>query len=427
MRCEAMGASLCTILSALFLIAVAMPGKSNAQLTASPAAVPPASKVSPALLQLRRSYLDHNVSTLTFRSMDRFFPYRAVSHGRPAWELPRADTSPGFTYGFEGRTYTPEEFQERTFTNALLVMKDGKIVYETYRNNATEQDRFIGFSMSKSITSLLVGAALAEGRIKSLDDPITAYLPELGSGGYNGVSIRHILQMRSGVYRNETYNPKDLNSQPPGSPMASLRDNISRYVDGALTVERRDPPGTVFRYMNLDSAVLGLLIERVSGTTIANYTSQHLWEPLGAESDGFFIMDGPPGIGREFNAAGFNATLRDWGRVGLLMMNKGRANGRQVISLDWVAESTRPVTGDPTLNLGYGYQWWTYPNSPAFAARGHLGQFVFIDPVTRTVVVKLSFFPGVTSETTSGPQRDAQNLSRESDAFFMAASAWQPK
>jgi CubicO group peptidase (beta-lactamase class C family) len=376
----------------------------------------PASDVPPAVQQLRRAMLDPEINSLTFHSMDRIFTTRTVARSGPVWRLPRADRELGFTYQFQGKTWTPQQFLERTFTNALLVMKDGRIVSEIYRNNTDETTRFIAFSMTKSITSVLIGCALEEGRIKSLDDPITRYLPELQGGGYNGVTIRQILQMRSGVDYEERY---DF-----GNPGVAARNheqalvtNVARFVDAARTIKRKNRPGEVFEYKTLDTAVLGWLIERVSGgSTVAAYTAQRIWEPLGAESDGYYIMDGAPGSGREFSGAGFNATLRDFARFGLMVLNGGEANGRRIISADWIRQSTQPTVGRTSdSRAGYGYQWWMAPRPKAFQAIGLQGQYIYIDPETRTVIVKLSYFPP--TDTTAA---------EETAAFFAAASAWNP-
>jgi CubicO group peptidase (beta-lactamase class C family) len=373
----------------------------------------PPSPVEPTVQQLRRAMLDPDVNSLTFHNMDQLFTTRVVGRSGPVWSLPRADHALDFTYSFEGQTYTPEQFLQRTFTNALLVMKDGRIVYETYRNNTNETTRFMAFSMTKSITSILLGVALEEQRIKSIDDPITKYLPELASGGYNGVTIRQILQMRSGVDYEERY---DFGN--PGIAASnhehSLVENVTRFADAARTVKRKNPPGTVWQYKTLDTAVLGWLLERVSGgSTVAAYTAQRLWEPLGAEANAFYIMDGPPGTGREFSGAGFNATLRDFARIGQMVLNGGEANGHRIVSTRWLAESTRPSGGS---GPGYGYQWWMGERPGSFQAAGLQGQYIYIDPPSRTVVVKLSYFP---------PGDMAPD--RESAAFFTAASAWSPR
>lgn len=372
----------------------------------------PRSTVPPAVQDLRRKMNDADVNALTFHVMDQLFTTRTVGRSGPVWELPRADHPLDFTYAFQGVRHTPEEFLDRTFTNALLVMKDGRIVSEIYRNNTDAQTRFIGWSMTKSITSILIGCALKEGRIKSLDDQLTAYLPELKGGGYDGVSVRQLMQMRSGVDYEERYD-----FEHPGDAARnherSLVQNVTRFADAARTIRRLHPPGAVFQYKTLDTAVLGWLLERVSGgSTIAAYAAQRLWEPLGAERDGFFIMDGPPGVGREFNGAGFNATLRDWARVGQMMLQDGQANGRQIVAADWVRLSTTASGAD---GPGYGLQWWV-PNDHAFQALGLQGQYVFVDRATRTVVVKLSYFPP--GET---PAAD------ETAAFLAAVSAWTPR
>jgi CubicO group peptidase (beta-lactamase class C family) len=373
----------------------------------------PRSEVSPAVQQMRRSMLDPELNALTFRNMDEIFTTRTVARSGSVWALPRADRELDFKYQHGGQEYTPQQFLERTYTNALLIMKDGRIVSEIYRNNTGETTRFIGWSMTKSIVSLLIGCAVQEGRIKSIDDPITRYLPELKGGGYDGATVKHILQMRSGVDYEERY---DF-----GNPGTAARNhehalvaNIVRFADAARTIKRKHAPGEVWQYKTLDTAVLGWLLERVSdGSTLGAYAAQRLWEPLGAEHDGFFIMDGPPGAGREFSGAGFNATLRDFARIGLMALNEGKANGRQLVPAAWIRESTRP-TGGP--GPGYGYQWWTVASSRAYQAVGLQGQFIYVDPDTRTVIVKLSYFP---------PGDNSADA--ETAAFFAAVSRWQPR
>lgn len=392
-----------------------IPGASTAQ-----QALPPplagglASDVPVAVQILRWHMLDGDVNALTFRSMDTLFTTRTVARAGQTWALPRADHALDFSYSFQGKTYSAEQFLERTYTNALLVMKDGKIVSERYRNNSNERTRFMGWSMTKSITSILIGSALTEKRIHSLDDPIVRYLPELKGSGYDGATVRHILQMRSGVDYEERYD-FDNPGAAATNHINALVKNATRFADAARSVKRLHTPGEVFQYKTLDTAVLGWLLERVSGMSIAAYTASRLWEPLGAEADGFYIMDGPPGVGREFNGAGFNATLRDFARVGLLMLNRGKANGRQIVSPEWVAESTRPTDATATGPMGYGYQWWTLGGA-SYSAIGLQGQYIFVDPASRTVVVKLSYFPP-----------DEQAASEETTAFLKAAAAWTPR
>lgn len=399
--------------AALALFAPATPARAQQELPDHLRGTPP-SDVPIAVQVLRWHMLDGDVNALTFRSMDQLFTTRAVPHSGSAWKLPRADHAMDFSYRFDGKTHGASDFLERTYTNALLIMKDGRIVTEIYRNGSDERTRFMGWSMTKSITSTLVGAALADGLIRSLDDPITRYLPELKGGGYDGVSIRQILQMRSGVDYEERYDFAN-----PGiaarNHIAALVKNAARFADPARTIARAHPPGAVFAYKTIDTAVLGWLIERVSEGSVAAYTARKLWEPIGAEADGFYIMDGPPGVGREFSGAGFNATLRDWARFGQMILDGGVADGRRVVSGDWVKQASAPAGPEDAALGGYGFQWWTTANSDAFSALGLQGQYVHVDPATRTVIVKLSYFPPTD-----------MTAADETTAFLAAASAWKP-
>jgi len=397
------------------LLSVSMTGQAPAQ-----QALPPplqggqTSEVPVAVQILRWHMLDDNVNALMFRSIDQLFTTRSVARSGAVWQLPRNDQALDFTYSWQGTTRPALGILERTHTNALLVMKDGRIVSEIYRNNSTPQSRFIAWSMTKSITSVLVGCALADGRVDSLDTPISEYLPELIGGAYEGVSIRHVMQMRSGVDYEERYdfaNPGVAAS----NHINALVKNVARFTDVAATLPRIHAPGEQFQYKTIDTSVLGWLVERATGMSIAAWTEQCLWEKLGAEADGYYLMDGEPGIGREFSGAGFNATLRDFARFGQMMLNGGVANGRRIVSEDWVQASTQPTAGEDERRGGYGLQWWTLAGTEAYAAIGLQGQYIYIDPASRTVVVKLSYFPPGNS-----------TLEGETMAFMAAAAAWQP-
>lgn len=375
----------------------------------------PATDVPVAVQWLRWRMNDGDVNAWTFRRMDDLFTTRTVARSGPVWQLPRADHALDFTYAVNGTQFAATDVLDRTLTNALLIMKDGRIVTELYRNNSGPDSRFIGWSMTKSLTSVMIGCALEDGLIASLDDAIDKYLPELGEGGYAGVTIRQVMQMRSGVDYEERYdfaNPGTAAS----NHIAALVRNTSRFADVARSLPRLHAPGTEFQYKTIDTAVLGWLIERVTGGSVAAYTASCVWEPLGAEADGFYIMDGAPGVGREFSGAGFNATLRDWARLGQMVLDGGVADGRRLVPAAWIAESTAPSGAEDQRRGGYGLQWWTMGGSEAFSAIGLQGQYVYIDPATRTVVVKLSYFP----------PGDNSALDSETQAFMAAASAWQP-
>jgi CubicO group peptidase (beta-lactamase class C family) len=353
--------------------------------------------------------------------MEHLFYTREVSRSGPVWRLPTREAPLNFSYSAGGGTHRADEFAERTFTNALLILRHGTIVHEEYRNLTDERTRFISFSMAKSITSMLIGIALADGHIHSLDDKIGQYIPELKASGYGDVSIRDVMRMRSGVAYDERYD-FGVKSQAQAVFEEAIVQNVKRFADLAPSLKRAEVPGQRFNYSTMDTAVLGWMLERAVKQPIATYMSTKLWEPMGAEADGFWIADGTPGVGRELNGMGYNAAARDYARLGQLMLQKGNLNGQQIVPRDWVDLSTQstPIEGPSppgaSIALGYGYQWWTLHGTGAYVALGLQGQFIYVDPATETVVVKLSYFPPGASFT----------LEDEALRFFRAVSAWQP-
>jgi CubicO group peptidase (beta-lactamase class C family) len=305
-------------------------------------------------------------------------------------------------------TMTYDAWADRTFTNALLVMKDGKVVFEDYRNKSDAATRFISFSMAKTFTALLVGIALGEKKIRSLDDKAGDYVPELKAGGYGDATIRQILQMRSGVDYEERY---DFGANPSLAATIHTKAivrNQMRFADPAMTIGKKTAPGSTFNYATLDTAVLGWILERATGEPLEAYTASRLWGPLGAEAGAFWMADGPPGNGRALNGMGYNAVLRDFARLGQLMLDGGKANGQQVVPTGWVSQMTTMIPFPAQYARkaefkGYGFQTWQVDDEPgAYSAVGLAGQFIYVHPKTRTVIVKLSYNPPVEPEWLTG-------------------------
>lgn len=348
---------------------------------------------TPTMVNARAGMLDSHLNYLTFQHMDQLFATRTVSAGGQVKQFERDIRSVGDEFAFEGKSQKLGDFLESTSTNALLVIKDGKIIQEIYRNGSTEKTRFMSFSMAKSITSTLIGLALTEGKIKSLDDKVVDYLPDWKNSAYANVSIRNLLQMRSGIDWKEIY---EFGSK---TQLTEVHDNALvaynyRWCDYAR--DRAKPlkaAGEVFNYSTLDTSVLGCVFEAAIGKKGADYLSEKVWKPAGMEADAFYVLDGPENVGREFYGAGYNAVLRDYGRFGQLFLNAGKANGQQIIPQAWVKEATAatpdPKPADPDVDLGYGYQWWTILGSDAYAAIGLFNQYIYIDPKQKTVIVKL--------------------------------------
>jgi CubicO group peptidase (beta-lactamase class C family) len=379
-----------------------------------------AGTVPAALQDVRRHMLDASVNALTFHSMDEIFTVRRTENGAgPVWALPGTPGSLDFSYDYQGQHHPAADILDDTYSNALIVLKDGRIAAEIYRNQTDARTHFISFSMAKSITSILIGLALEDGSIRSLDDPITRYVPELDHSAYEGVTIRQALMMRSGADYEERYD-----FEHPGLAAAAFEEalvqNRVRFASFARVLNRAYAPGEHFNYSTIETAVLGWTLERATHRSIADYMSERLWKRVGMESYGFWIMDGPPAAGREFNGAGFNAVARDYARLGLLMEHAGSAHGEQILPAQWVADSTAPRAAEPVASgspLGYRYQWWTVVGTDAYLALGLQGQFIYVDPPSHTVVVKLSYFP----------PGDDRALVDECLAFFRAASSWTPR
>ena len=352
---------------------------------------------SEATIAMRWQWLNPEINAFTFRENKEVFAFRDVEAPRETWALAVAEgfSMPSATVAGESADYS--RWADRTFTNAFLVMRDGNVLFEDYRNRMAPATRHIAFSMSKTITAMLVGQALERGEIASLDDQASRYVPDLAGGGYDGVTIRNLLEMRSGADIEERYDFGENPSLAARIHEAAIVRNEARFADFATDIGRRAQPGSVFNYATLDTAVLGWVLEEATGQRIEDLTQERIWRPLGAEFDAFWLADGPVGEGRALNGMGFNATLRDFGRLGQLQLDDGVANGTRVLPEGWVAQMTamKPLR-DEGARTGYGLQTWQLGTEPgAFTAIGLAGQLIYVHPQSRTVIVKLSYFPPV--------------------------------
>jgi CubicO group peptidase (beta-lactamase class C family) len=396
----------------------------------APSHVLPDGTVPPALRAARMHMLEVPENMLAFHNMDQLFQTRPVPRSGPVMPLAHADAPlPDAVIG--GQRMTEDAWEDRTFTGAFLVMRDGKILHESYRNNTDAGTHFISFSMAKTFTSMLVGIAVGQGAIHSIDDPATLYVPELKGSGYDGVTIRQLLQMRSGTDYEERY---DFGATPSIAAQIFLNAivaNKERFADMAPRMKRKLAPGSHFNYSTLDTSVLGWILERATKKPLAEFTAQYLWQPLGTESYGFWLADGNPGVGRELNGMGYNATLRDYARFGEMLLDQGRTNGHQIVPADWIRQATAMVPNadpgtppppasvtNPFARSGYGFQIWKLDDTGAYTALGLQGQFIYVHPATRTVIVKLSFFP-----EEGKPEGDA--ALEDTLAYFKTLTEWK--
>ncbi|SBW09692.1 Beta-lactamase [uncultured delta proteobacterium] len=276
-------------------------------------------------------------------------------------------------------------FMQKNGVYGLLVMHKGAVIQEHYRGGCGGYDggRWTSFSMAKSLTGLLVGAAVADGHIRSLDDRVAAYLPELAKGAYAEVTVRQLLTMTSGVAWNENY-------RDPASDVAKLAD----LADGAehsflaymAARPRKAEPGTVFTYSTGEAGVIGHLVRRATGKSLAAYMSEKIWSKLGMERDAVWITDRS---GAEVSGCCFSATLRDYARMGRFMLEGGVIDGKAVLPPGWMRETATASKPSRAQNRPYGYQMWVRENG-AYQASGIFGQLIHVDPERELVIVMLS-------------------------------------
>jgi CubicO group peptidase (beta-lactamase class C family) len=356
---------------------------------ADSAAYPHANEPIGTVRQMYDGALTPEMAVHTFRNIDRLFPTRAVAHGAhprplPPSPLPLRDVH----FRQDDASYNLDQYLDLNRVAGILVLKGGRIALERYRYGNSERTRWMSMSVAKSITSTLVGAAIAQHRITSLADPVTRYVTSLSGSAYDGVSVRDILMMSSGVRWNETY----IDSSSDRRHL--LETQIAQQPGAAMklmaTLPRAAPPGTVNNYSTGETQVAGEIVRSAVGRPLADYLADRIWSRYAMEADARWWLDSPNG--HEIGGSGFSATLRDYGRFGQFILDGGFANGEQILPKGWIAEASTPKTlrnGDP---LAYGYFWWpgTSPEQRrdgAFEAVGIFGQHIYINPVVHLVIV----------------------------------------
>lgn len=273
-----------------------------------------------------------------------------------------------------------DKYLEDNKTVAFLIIKNDTIQYEKYFKGYNKESIVPSFSMAKSVTSILIGCAIDEGLIKSIDEPITNYIPELSKNGFDKVTIKHLLQMTSGIKFNESYvNPfGDAASFYYG---LNLRKEIGK-------IKLKTEPGQQFDYVSGNTQLLGLVLERsLKNKTITSYLQEKIWAPLEMEFDASWSIDRKKN-GLEKTFCCLNARARDFAKIGRLYKNKGNWNGKQIVSQKWVEESTKLDTSEGSAKF-YQYQWWLPTPNEDFMAEGILGQFVYVNPSKDLIIVRL--------------------------------------
>jgi CubicO group peptidase (beta-lactamase class C family) len=284
---------------------------------------------------------------------------------------------------------------------ALLIVHDGKLRLERYGLGFDGGGRWTSFSVAKSFTSTLVGAALRDGYIKSMDDKVSTYIPEMKGSAYDDVSIRQLLTMTSGVRWIERFDDPEAdvakfnNHQPePG---------VEALVSYMRRLPRAAPPGTRFNYSTGETNLVGVLVGNATGKPLAQYLSEKIWVPAGMEQQATWILSK---TGKEIGGCCIQAAARDYARFGLFILDGARDQGKSVVPDGWLAQATTERVDIGVPDRGYGYMWWTYADG-SFAARGIFGQGIFIDPKRKLVIVGNANWGGGARDPVAGPAREA--------------------
>jgi CubicO group peptidase (beta-lactamase class C family) len=320
-------------------------------------------------------FLSSEERRVAFGQVDRLFPSRVVEAGRHPYPLTDAYQDFGaLTYEVDGERYALADFLERPEAIGLLVVADGKVLLEHYAPGNDRDSRWISFSVTKSVTSMLIGAAIADGLIENVDEPVAHYLPRLRGTPYEAASIGDVLRMASGVAWNEDY-------ADPGSDVARAGGangvTLVRYL---AALPRRHEPGEEFNYNTGESNLAGEILRAAIGNNAATYLSHKVWRPFGMERDATWLTSGPGG--GETGGCCISATLRDYARLGIFAMNDGvLPDGSRVLPEGWMQASIEPSPGAAE----YGYFWWLIGDG-AYLARGIFNQQIFIDPALSLVI-----------------------------------------
>ena len=330
-----------------------------------------------------------------FSHFDELFPTRSIKRADAPWAFKRAASD--IRYSYRGNRSSPEDYLSRNPVTGLLIVRDDRILFEHYQYARTNRDRLISQSMVKSIMGILIGIAVSEGAVKSVDNTVETYVPGFRGSQYGKTPIRDLLHMSLGVeFGEQRDGGSDLNRlwrdmvSGPAFGFGSPRGTIASIIQFNRRIA---PPGTRYYYASIEPDVLGVVLHSVFNQSASDYLRQKIWEPIGAEADAAWLTDAE---GLELAHFGFNAVLRDYARLGRLLAYDGAWEGRQIIPTRWMIDATtvKPADsylapGKATPYLGYGYLLWLLPGPRRqFALVGQNGQRVCIDPASKLVLVQ---------------------------------------
>jgi CubicO group peptidase (beta-lactamase class C family) len=328
-----------------------------------------------------------------FRAMDKLVDTHDVKAGGPVYALP-----PGNPIKLD---LNVDDYMKSQRNAGLIIVQGGKVRFEKYALGFDSKGRWTSFSVAKSLTSTMIGAAVKDGYIKSLDDKVTAYMPDLKGSAYDDVTVRQLLTMTSGIKWNEDYT--DPKSDVALFNTHKAEPGVDVTVSYMRKLTREAPAGSKWVYKTGETNLIGVLVSSATKKTPSDYLSEKVWKPFGMENDAAWMLGS---TGHEISGCCFSASLRDFARFGLFILGGGKAGGKEVLPADWLPSATTKQADIGQPGRGYGYQWWTNDDG-SFAAQGIFGQGIFIDPKRKLVIASNGNWPTATDPDGVGKEREA--------------------
>ena len=335
--------------------------------------------------------------TAQFPRMYELFPADRVAHGSHVHALPEGEP---LVPRWDAAGVTLAGYMSEHHLAGVMVLQHGRIRIQRYAPGFGPAQRWTSFSVAKSITSTLLGIALRRGDIHGMDDTLETYIPQLRGTAYAKVTVQQLLTMTSGVRWNEDYDdPRSDVAQMYRSACENGQPHVISYL---AKLPRAWPAGTHWNYNTAETDLLGILVQRATGQSLAGYLSQTIWKPYGMASDAYWLKDECDGS--DTGGSGLSATLADYARIGQFMLDGGRIDGRPVIADAWLHGAMRKQQEVASPGHGYGYLWWTDTDG-SYAAIGIFGQMVYVDPARQLVIVQVGAWPQATSKALVASRR----------------------
>lgn len=344
--------------------------------------------------------------TKAFQKMDVIAPLRTVAAGDNRRTLDTGEALE-LSWEFDGKQWNLDSYMQDQNAAGVVIIQNGKVRAEAYRLGLSADKKWTSFSVAKSFTSTLVGAAIKDGYIKSIDDLLTHYIPELKGSGYDGVTVKQILTMRSGVQWSEDY--ADPNSDVAKFQTTPSIDGLDPTVVYMRKLKREAEPGLRWQYNTGETNLIGVLVARATGKYLSDYLSEKIWKPYGMSDDAAWLVNEGD---REISGCCISARVRDYAMMGMLALDEGKINGQAIVPDGWFAAAGSKQADIGLPGFGYGYQWWTSDDG-SFEAKGIFGQGIFIDPALGLVIASNGNWEQATNDT----------MKAHRHAFYVAVQA----